>query len=66
MSNTVGKANRKSILGLTATIDEFDPNYTTILNLIPPVKRYAIREAVRDGRLAKPLLVPIEGYSNLR
>lgn len=58
--NTEGKANRKSILGLTATIDESDPNYTTILNLIPPVKKYAISEAVRDGRLAKPLLIPIK------
>jgi superfamily II DNA or RNA helicase len=50
---------RKGILGLTATIDEKDPKYSTILSLAPPVKRYMIRDAVYDGRLARPEIIPI-------
>jgi superfamily II DNA or RNA helicase len=49
----------RGILGLTATIDEKDPKYTTILTLAPPVKKYMIREAVSDGRLARPEIVPM-------
>lgn len=49
----------KGILGLTATIDEKDPKYSTILTLAPPVKRYMIRDAVYDGRLARPEIIPI-------
>ncbi len=48
----------RGILGLTATIDEKDPKYTTILTLAPPVKKYMIREAVYDGRLARPEIIP--------
>lgn len=51
---------RKAILGLTATIDERDPKYQTILTVLPPVKKYHIKDAVDDGRLAKPVLKPIE------
>ncbi len=50
---------RRGILGLTATIDEKDPKYTTILTLAPPVKKYMIREAVSDGRLARPEIIPM-------
>lgn len=49
----------RGILGLTATIDEKDPKYTTILTLAPPVKKYMIREAVSDGRLARPEIIPM-------
>lgn len=49
----------RGILGLTATIDEKDPKHTTILTLAPPVKKYMIREAVSDGRLARPEIIPM-------
>jgi superfamily II DNA or RNA helicase len=52
--------SRKAILGLTATINEKDPRYQTILTVVPPVKKYMIKEAVTDGRLAKPVVRPIE------
>jgi superfamily II DNA or RNA helicase len=48
--------SKKAILGLTATIDEKDPKYQTILTVAPPVKKYMIKEAVSDGRLAKPVI----------
>jgi superfamily II DNA or RNA helicase len=50
----------KAILGLTATIDENDPNFNTILSVLPPVRKYKVKEAVRDGRLARPVIVPIK------
>jgi len=53
-------ANKKALLGLTATIDEQDSNYNTVVSLLPPVKKYMIREAVEDGRLAKPIVIPIK------
>ena len=52
--------SKKQLLGLTATIDEQDAKYSTILSLLPPVKRYMINEAVRDKRLAKPVVIPIK------
>ena len=51
---------KKYLLGLTATIDQQDPRYETILSLMPPVKKYMIKEAVRDKRLAKPVVVPVK------
>ena len=51
---------KKAILGLTATIDEKDPKYHTILTVAPPVKKYMIKDAVNDGRLAKPVVIPVE------
>ncbi len=48
------------ILGLTATINELDPKYQEIIKTIPPVRRYLIKEAVDDGRLAKPEIISIE------
>src|SRR5215203_1845877 len=53
-------ANKTALLGLTATIDEQYPNYNTAVSLLPPVKKYMIREAVEDGRLAKPIVIPIK------
>ena len=51
----------KAILGLTATLDETDlSKYHTILTLLPPVKRYPIRKAVNDKRLAKPIVIPLK------
>lgn len=51
---------KKPLLGLTATIDEQDPRFNTILSLLPPVKRYMIRDAVKDKRLARPIVIPIK------
>ncbi len=51
---------KKPMLGLTATIDEQDSRYNTILTLLPPVKRYMIKDAVKDKRLAKPVVIPIK------
>lgn len=51
---------KKALLGLTATIDEEHPNYNTIISLLPPVKKYMVKDAVQDGRLAKPILIPIK------
>jgi superfamily II DNA or RNA helicase len=47
-------------LGLTATIDEVDPKNQTIMAIIPPVRRYLIKDAVTDGRLAKPIINPLK------
>jgi superfamily II DNA or RNA helicase len=51
---------KKPLLGLTATIDEQDARYNTILSLLPPVRRYMIKNAVKDKRLARPLVIPIK------
>jgi superfamily II DNA or RNA helicase len=53
-------SHKKALLGLTATIDEQHPNYNTIVSLLPPVKKYMIKDAVHDGRLAKPVVIPIK------
>lgn len=58
--DVVVEDHTKAILGLTATIDDDDPNFNTILSILPPVKRYQVKEAVRDGRLAKPVIRPIK------
>ncbi len=53
--------HQKAILGLTATLDEADlDKYNTILTLLPPVKRYQIKRAVSDKRLAKPIVIPVK------
>ena len=53
--------HKKAILGLTATLDEKDLyKYNTILTLLPPVKRYPIKNAVDDNRLAKPIVIPLK------
>jgi len=50
----------KMILGLTATINELDPKYHDIIDTIPPVKKYMIKEAVEDKRLAKPEIITMD------
>jgi superfamily II DNA or RNA helicase len=52
--------SNKALLGLTATIDEDDPKNQTIKAIIPPVRRYLIKDAVTDGRLAKPIINPLK------
>ncbi|HEU4481840.1 MAG TPA: DEAD/DEAH box helicase family protein [Nitrososphaeraceae archaeon] len=53
--------HKKAILGLTATLDEKNLcKYNTILTLLPPVKRYPIKNAVNDKRLAKPIIIPLK------
>lgn len=47
----------KLILGLTATINENDLRYSKIMNLIPPIKKYMIKDAVNDGRLSEPKII---------
>src|SRR6476619_2072542 len=54
----IANAPNLGVLGLTATIDETDPKYSTIMSIAPPVKKYMIRDAVNDGRLAKPQIIP--------
>ncbi len=49
----------KAVLGLTATINENDTRYNTIIKLLPPVKKYMIKDAVTDGRLARPQVVSV-------
>ena len=58
--DTVVEDPKRAILGLTATLDESDFKNSTILAVLPPVKRYSIRKAVGDKRLAKPIVIPIK------
>lgn len=50
----------KALLGLTATINVNDPKFNTISTVLPPIKRYLLKEAVQDGRLTKPMVIPIK------
>jgi len=50
----------RAILGLTATINEKDPKYQTILTVAPAVKKYTIKDAVTDGRLARPVVEAVQ------
>ena len=50
----------KALLGLTATIDEVDPRNQKIMTIIPPARKYLIKDAVSDGRLARPILSPVK------
>ena len=52
--------DRIKALGLTATIDEFDARNQIIINTIPPARKYPIKDAVADGRLARPILIPVK------
>lgn len=59
--DTVLEDHQKAILGLTATLDEANlDKYKTILTSLPPVKRYQIKRAVSDKRLAKPIVIPVK------
>ena len=57
--DTLSDYPTKAVLGLTATINENDPRYNTIIKALPPVKKYMIKDAVTDGRLAKPQVIPV-------
>jgi superfamily II DNA or RNA helicase len=46
----------KLLLGLTATIDENDTKNSAIINTVPPVRKYLIKDAVQDRRLARPII----------
>lgn len=48
------------LLGLTATIDELDPKNQRIMDIIPLTRRYPIKDAVMDGRLARPIIIPLK------
>jgi len=52
--------SKKAILGLTATLDKKDFKNNTILTVLPPVIEYTVRNAVKDERLAKPVVIPIK------
>ncbi|MFL6489607.1 MAG: DEAD/DEAH box helicase [Nitrososphaera sp.] len=52
----------KDLLALTATIDERDPKNDRIMTLFPLARRYPIKDAVKDGRLAKPIINPVKVY----
>ncbi|HVX01788.1 MAG TPA: DEAD/DEAH box helicase [Nitrososphaera sp.] len=58
ISKKENSGRAKSLLGLTATIDEGDPRNLAIMAIIPPVRKYLIKDAVRDGRLARPIIIP--------
>jgi superfamily II DNA or RNA helicase len=50
----------KALLGLTATINVNDPKFNTIATVLPPVTKYMLKEAIQDGRLTKPMVIPIK------
>jgi superfamily II DNA or RNA helicase len=52
--------SKKAILGLTATLDKKDFKNNTILTVLPPVIEYTVKNAVKDKRLAKPVVIPIK------
>jgi superfamily II DNA or RNA helicase len=56
----ISNDSRKALLGLTATIDESDPKNQIITTTLPPARKYPIKDAVADGRLAKPVIIPIK------
>ena len=58
--DTAVEDSSKALLGLTATIDEQDPRYNTIVTVLPPVKKYMLKEAVKEGRLTKPVVIPMQ------
>lgn len=58
--DTASEDPDKALLGLTATIDERDPKNAAIISLLPPVRKYLIKDAVMDKRLARPIIFPIK------
>ncbi len=58
--DVVLEAPNKAILGLTATMQEKDSRYNTIITVLPPVKKYMLKEAVEDGRLTRPFVIPLK------
>jgi superfamily II DNA or RNA helicase len=60
MFDVIAEDSNKALLGLTATIDETDEKNTALLSVIPPVRKYLIKDAVLDGRLATPIIFPVK------
>jgi superfamily II DNA or RNA helicase len=58
--DVVAEDKDKALLGLTATIDEHDQRNSTIMALLPPVRKYLIKDAVEDRRLARPIIFPLK------
>ena len=58
--DVVAEDKDKALLGLTATIDEHDQRNSAIMALLPPVRKYLIKDAVADGRLARPIIFPLK------
>ncbi|HEY6885515.1 MAG TPA: helicase-related protein [Nitrososphaeraceae archaeon] len=58
--DVVVEDHTKALLGLTATINEKSSKYNTIVTVLPPVKKYLLKEAVEDGRLTRPVVIPIK------
>ena len=53
--------HNKAILGLTAaTIDEKDSIYNTIMTILPPVKKYTIKDIIDEDRLSRPVIIPFK------
>jgi superfamily II DNA or RNA helicase len=52
--------HNKAILGLTAAIDKKDSIYNTIMTILPPVKKYTIKDAVDEDRLSRPIIIPLK------
>jgi superfamily II DNA or RNA helicase len=53
--------HNKAILGLTAaTIDEKDSIYNTIMTILPPVKKYTIKDTVDEDRLSRTVIIPLK------
>ena len=58
--NIISNDSKKALLGLTATINEFDARNQIIITTLPPIRKYPIKDAVADGRLARPILIPVK------
>src|SRR5919112_5393890 len=58
--DVVVEDHSKAILGLTAVIDKKDSIYNTIMTILPPVKKYTIKDAVDDDRLSRPIIIPLK------
>lgn len=58
--DVVAEDKDKALLGLTATIDEHEPANSTIMTFLPPVRKYLIKDAVEDRRLARPIVFPLK------
>ena len=56
----ISNDGKKALLGLTATIDEFDARNQIIITTLPPIRKYPIKDAVADRRLARPILIPVK------
>ncbi len=52
--------HNKAILGLTAAIDKKDSIYNTIMTILPPVKKYTIKDAVDEDRVSRPIIIPLK------